>query len=477
MSPFHPGRPASGPARRLLARPTGWRLRLVVFLIGGPGLGGFTAPCSAVDCSRPNIVLIVADDLGIGDVGCFGASDVQTPAIDRIARQGLRFTAFYANSSVCSPTRASLLSGCYPERVGVPGVIRTHPEDSWGWLSPDAVLLPSVLKQADYESAMIGKWHLGLDSSQSPSRRGFDHVHGFLGDMMDDYYTHLRHGRNYMRENGRMIEPAGHATDLFAEWACAWLDGRTSQDQPFFLYLAFNAPHTPIQPPELWQDRIQAREPGMTPRRAALVALIEHMDQGIGRVLETLDRNGQANNTLVVFVSDNGGQLNVGANNGPWRDGKQSMYEGGLRVPACARWPGVIPAGRRSEQPCLTMDWFPTLCAVAGVSPSGPVDGVNLQPILEDPGRSLAPRDLFFHRREGNRRFGGLTIQAMRRGDWKLLQNSPYQPLELYHLGEDPGEQRDLAGSRPPQLEAMSAALRKHIQRGGAVPWQPPDHR
>ena len=226
---------------------------------------------------RPNVIIILADDLGAGDLACCGAKDMQTPHLDRLFASGMRFTNFYANSCVCSPTRAALLSGRYPDLVGVPGVIRTHREDSWGYLSPSAVLLPKLLKDAGYRTAIVGKWHLGLESPNLPNERGFEHFHGFLGDMMDDYITHLRHGKNYLRLNDQEIEPKGHATDLFTTWACDFLKEQ-KPERPFFLYLAYNAPHAPIQPPDEWLEKVKKRQPDLDAKRAKLVALIEHLD-------------------------------------------------------------------------------------------------------------------------------------------------------------------------------------------------------
>ena len=246
------------------------------------------------------------------------------------------------------------MSGRYQDLVGVPGVIRTHAENSWGYLRHDAVLLPALLKSAGYHTAIVGKWHLGLAAPNVPNDRGFDFFHGWLGDMMDDYYTHRRHNINYMRRDRQQIDPQGHATDLFTDWSVEYINrhAATHRDEPFFLYLAYNAPHTPIQPPSEWVERVRQRQPGNDLKRAKLVALIEHMDEGIGRVLKTLKETGLADNTLVVFTSDNGGQLNVGANNGPLRDGKQSMYEGGLKVPMAAVWPGRIEPGRALRADC-----------------------------------------------------------------------------------------------------------------------------
>ncbi|HUG20300.1 MAG TPA: sulfatase-like hydrolase/transferase, partial [Planctomycetaceae bacterium] len=172
---------------------------------------------------QPNILLILADDLGYGDLSCYGATDLKSPHVDALAKQGLKFTNFYANCPVCSPTRAALLTGRYQEMVGVPGVIRTHADNNWGYLAEDAVLLPELLAQAGYTSGIVGKWHLGLESPNTPIERGFDFFHGFLGDMMDDYYNHRRHGINYMYRNRTEIDPEGHATDLFSQWAVDYI--------------------------------------------------------------------------------------------------------------------------------------------------------------------------------------------------------------------------------------------------------------
>jgi arylsulfatase A-like enzyme len=427
--------------------------------------------------SRPNILVILTDDQGRGDYSEFGTKDIRTPQMDRLCREGMTFQNFFANSCVCSPTRAALLTGCYPDRVGVPGVIREEtPSDSWGSLQPGATLLPQRLKPAGYHTALIGKWHLGIGSPNTPTERGFDFFHGFIGDMMDNYWTHLRHGHNFMRHNLEVIAPQGHATDVFTGWACDYLAERAKVGGPFFLYLAYNAPHDPIQPPPEWLEKVRQREPGMTEKRAKLVALIEHLDAGIGKVLDTLDQTGLGTNTLVIFTSDNGGVLANGANNGPWRGGKQHMYEGGLRVPGVVRWPGVIKPGSRTERMTLTMDVFATACEAAGVTPPQGIDGVSFLPTLLGKEQSSPKRDLYFVRREGGPAYGGKTIDAFRRDDWKLLQDSPFQPLELYNLKSDPQETTDLAAKNRKVFNELAAALRQQIQRAGAVPWQAPEH-
>ncbi|HEX3719783.1 MAG TPA: sulfatase-like hydrolase/transferase [Verrucomicrobiae bacterium] len=423
--------------------------------------------------AKPNILVVLTDDQGRGDYSAFGTKDIHTPHIDRLFHEGMTFHNFYANSCVCSPSRASLLTGCYPDRVGVPGVIREEtPDDSWGYLLPSAVLLPQLLKQAGYHTALIGKWHLGIGSPNTPTERGFDFFHGFLGDMMDDYWSHLRHGYNFMRRNLEVVNPRGHATDVFTSWACDYLDERAKAGGPFFLFLAYNAPHDPIQPPPDWLEKVKQNEPGLSAKRARLVALIEHLDAGIGKVLDELDCTGLASNTLVIFTSDNGGVLENGANNGPWRGGKQHMYEGGLRVPGAVRWPEVIQAGTATDRITLTMDIFATACAAAGVEPPAGVDGVSFLPTLRGEAETGGRRDNYFIRREGGIYYGGETIEAFRRGDWKILQDSPFAPLELYNIKDDPSETENLAGKNLKVLEELDAGLRRQLQRGGEVPWQ-----
>jgi len=419
---------------------------------------------------RPNILMILVDDLGYGDLTSYGAKDLKTPNIDRLMASGMRFDNFYANCPVCSPTRASLLSGRYPDMVGVPGVIRTHITNNWGHLAPHAVLLPKLLKPAGYHTAIVGKWHLGLESPNIPNDQGFDHFHGFLGDMMDDYYNHRRHGNKYMRFDDKEIDPEGHATNLFTEWAIDYINDRAKSDPPFFLYLAYNAPHTPIQPPDDWLQRVKKRQPGIDDKRAKLVALIEHLDDGIGKVIAALEDSGISDNTLVIFTSDNGGQLSAGANNGPLRAGKQDMYEGGIREPMCAVWPGKIQAGTRSDRIALTMDLYPTICEAAGAKITHKIDGRSILPTLLGKTQSEEDRFLFWVRREGSG-YGGRAYYAVRYGDYKLVQNSPYEPMELYNLKEDPREQKPLERNHK-MYRKLFNALRNHIIEAGAVPWQ-----
>jgi arylsulfatase A-like enzyme len=457
------------------------------WLVAGEVAGSRKA--RTLSAHKPNIVLILVDDLGYGDLSSYaagfpqrgGAKDIKTPNIDKLVAAGMRFDNFYANCPVCSPTRASLLTGKYPDLAGVPGVIRTHLANSWGHLAGHrhgAVLLPKLLKPTGYHTAIVGKWHLGLTSPNTPNERGFDHFHGFLGDMMDDYYDHRRHGNNYMRLNDTEIDPKGHATDLFTQWSIDYIrqcanskrQPHKARIQPFFLYLAYNAPHTPIQPPKDWLQRVKNREKDITEERAALVALIEHLDDGIGKVIAALKDSGFSENTLVVFTSDNGGQLRVGASNGPLRGGKQDMYEGGIRVPMCAVWPGKITPGSRSDRIALTMDLFPTICEAAGAALDCEVNGRSILPTLLSRYQSAEDRFLFWVRREGGG-YGGRAYYAARYGDYKLLQNSPFEPLQLYNLKDDPQEQHPL-DKKHRMYQKLFTALRNHISEAGAVPWQ-----
>jgi arylsulfatase A-like enzyme len=446
-------------------------LRLAAAGTAALALQGCASPAeSSARHSRPNILVILVDDLGYGDLSSYGATDLQTPNIDKLVASGMRFDNFYANCPVCSPTRAALLTGRYPDLVGIPGVIRTHIANNWGYLDPRAVLLPQLLKPAGYHTAIVGKWHLGLSSPNKPNERGFDYFHGFLGDMMDDYYNHRRHGFNYMRLDDKETDPEGHATDLFTQWSIDYIGQRAKSKQPFFLYLAYNAPHAPIQPPDDWLARVKKRQKNIADSRARLVAFIEHLDDGIGKVLTALKETGQSDNTLVIFTSDNGGQLSVGASNGPLRAGKGDMYEGGIRVPACAARPGKIRPGSRCDRLALTMDLFPTICDAADAKIEHKIDGRTILPTLQ--GKSQPPEDrfIFWVRREGGG-YGGRAYYAARSGEFKLLQNTPFEPLQLYNLKDDPQENTPL-DRKHPMYNKLFSALQAHITKSGAIPYQ-----
>jgi len=422
------------------------------------------------DVGKPNVLLIMVDDLGLGDLSCQYAKDLHTSHIDRLFHEGVRLDNFYANSSVSSPSRAGLLTGCYPDMVGVPGVIRTEPTGSWGYLSPSAVLLPEMMKRAGYQTAIIGKWHLGLESPNLPNERGFDFFHGFLGDMMDDYNTHLRRGHNYMRLNTEEINPEGHATDLFSQWASDYIRQAKKNPQPFFLYLAYNAPHAPLQPPVEWENKVRRKNPGISEKRGKLVALIEHMDAGIGKVLDALKESGQLENTLIIFCSDNGGDRHSEANNGPVRGAKGDMFDGGIKVACSVYWKGQL-SHRRIDNMIIMSDIFPTLCDLVQVPVDHRIDGMSVLPLLQNKDQVTDDRFVFWVRREHGD-IGGKTQNAVRYKEYKLLQNRPFESLQYFNIKQDSLETSPL--EKDAMYNRLYKAMIEHYRVSGAVPWQKP---
>ena len=385
------------------------------------------ATCSGSDRSikspRPNIICIMVDDLGFGDLSCLGAKDLSTPHIDKIANSGMTFNNFYANCTVCSPTRASFLTGKYPDLVGVPGVIRQHEENSFGYLDPEAMTAPEILKNAGYHTALIGKWHLGYEHPNIPNSRGFDLFHGFLGDMMDDYYTHLRGGENWMRHNQEVIDPEGHATDIFTDWTVQYLEERRSKSDPFFLFLAYNAPHFPIQPPKEYLEKVNKEQPELDDKRAANVAFIEHLDFNVGRVMQSMEELELLENTVVVFTSDNGGALRFAQSNGKLRGGKQDHFEGGIKVPCFVSWKGMIFEGTKNASFAMTMDLLPTFCDLAGLRTPDEVDGESLLPNFVDGDLEKSRIGLLF----GSEGMGGLMED-------KLIMQEDMVTLRFYKI-------------------------------------------
>jgi len=437
------------------------RLRIIITL----GFSLFLISTWAQE--KPNIIFILADDLGYGDLSSYGAVDIQTPNIDTLADEGIRFTKAYANSTVCSPSRAAILTGNYPDLVGVPGVIRDMPNNSWGNLKDDVITLPNVLQSMNYHTALIGKWHLGYKSPDVPNDRGFDYFKGFLGDMMDDYYIHRRRGVNWMRENNKEIDPQGHATDLFTDWTLDFLDKQKHQNKPFFLFLTYNAPHDPIQPPQEWLDKVQLREPNATLERQKIIALIEHLDYHVGRILSHLKKLDLDKNTLIVFTSDNGGALQYGASNQPFSGGKGEMLEGGIRVPCLVKLPNQI---KKSEydRPFLLMDFFPTLIKFAGGNYQEDLPSIVINELFNLPTNSIS-RNMVWMRREGNK-YAGRAYYAISNGKYKLLQNHPFSNYELFDLTQDSIESSPLNLTEIEQ--SLLKLLTKHIQNSGKIPWQ-----
>lgn len=393
---------------------------------------------------RPHILYIMADDQGWKDVG-FHGSDIQTPNLDRLAQTGAQLEQFYAQP-MCTPSRAALMTGRYPHRYGLQTLV--IPSAGTYGLATDEWLLPQALKSAGYKTAIIGKWHLGhADRKYWPLQRGFDYQYGpILGEI--DYFTHSAHGQvDWYRNNEQVNEP-GYVTTLLGQDAVRLIETH-DPETPLFLYLAFTAPHAPYQAPEAALEQYKNIP---DPNRRAYAAMISVMDQQIGQVLDALDRQGMRDNTLIVFQSDNGGPRSaqvtgevdtsggtIPSDNGPFRDGKSSLYEGGTRVVALANWPGQIQPGSVVDQPMHIVDMYCTLTDLAGApsSQGKPLDGLNVWPALT--GKNATPRNELVYGIEPFR-------AALRQGDWKLVWKTTLPSrVELFNLAQDPSETTNLA--------------------------------
>ncbi len=441
------------------------QLIILIFIAASPLKGQTKAN------KLPNIIIILADDLGYGDLSYLGSKDIHTPHIDKLAHDGMQMVNFYANSTVCSPSRASLMTGRFPDMVGVPGVIRQIKTDSWGYLKEDAVMMPSLLKKRGYQTAMVGKWHLGFEHPNLPNAKGFDLFKGYLADMMDDYYTHLRGGVNWMRFNEKEINPEGHATDIFTNWAVEYLNQQKKNKKPFFLYLAYNAPHFPIQPPASFLEKVHAREKNISEARAKNCAHVEHLDYSIGRVMETLEQNGLDENTLIFFLSDNGGSIPHEQTNGLLRGGKQDMYEGGIKVPAICVWKSKIALMSKMSNPAMLMDILPTLLEVTGMSIAKLVDGMSILPSLKGQPQKTDNRYMYWVRREGGQHKGE-TYYAMRFGNYKILQNTPHTPFQFFNVMDDPFEKSPLPSDTSTIFKDLISHLNQRIKEAASIPWQ-----
>ena len=440
-------------------------------LIFSSVLLAFLASCSSTQSSdKPNILVIMVDDLGYGDLSSYGAKDIKTPEIDSLMKQGLKFTDFTANCCVCSPSRAAFLTGRNQDMVGVPGVIRTHDKSNWGYFDPKATTLPQVLSKNGYRTSLIGKWHLGLKSPNTPNDRGFEEFHGFLGDMMDDYWEHRRFGIPYMYHNKKAIETRGtHATDLFTDWSIEEIKKSKKDGRPFFQFLSYNAPHSPIHPPKDWLAKFKKNNPGASDLRAKIGALIEHLDYSVGRVLKALDDEGMAENTLVIFTSDNGGKLRYGASNGPLRSDKTHVYEGGLKVCTSFTWPGKIKAGGLTSFRGMTMDLFPTILDAAGIADHGKIDGMSMYQEISKGGQ--APFD---GRNQVYTWLQGYKKHALRKGDWKLIKDTEKSSYELYNMAKDPYETKDLSTKEKAKFRELMAIMKEYLAAADKVNWKRP---
>jgi arylsulfatase A-like enzyme len=391
---------------------------------------------------RPNVVLLLADDLGWKDVAYQG-SEGSTPNLDRLCGEGVRFEQMYA-FPLCSPTRSALMTGRNPVRLGL-GYTVVRPWSTYG-LPPSETTMADVFRAAGYQTAAIGKWHLGhANVAHLPRSRGFDHFYGHLNGAID-YFKHDRDGGIDWQRNGVSVRETGYSTDLLAAEAGRWIAGR-DKSRPFFLYLPWNAPHAPLQaPPDLVSKYASVKDP----KRRTYLAMVEALDRGIGAVMQRLGQDRLDSNTLVLFVSDNGGARGSGADNGPLRAGKSNVFEGGIRVPGFARWAGTLKPGV-SRQMMTVYDLLPTLAGACGIPcrTRKPLDGVDWWRTLS---RSLppAPRENLLFAVQPDT---GARQHAVRDGAWKLVRigqapcDSPRE--SLFHIDEDPNEKRDLIGDRP----------------------------
>jgi len=394
--------------------------------------------------NRPNVVVIVSDDEGWGDIG-WNNPEVKTPNLDRLAEEGVRLDRFYANP-ICSVTRAALMTGMHTLRTGV---------ENFSGLDLKYQTLPQALKEAGYQTWMCGKWHLGGDRENShpepeylPTNRGFDHHYGLLGGAVD-YNTHMKPKTQELDwwRNGKPAEEKGYSTDLLANEAIGLIQTRDT-NRPFFLYLAFNAIHGPIAPPPGQGEERQGKG------RPTLLQAMSALDAAAGRVLEELDKQGIRKNTLVIFFSDNGGDLTKGSTNMPLREGKGTVFEGGIRVPAAIQWTGVLPSGQKSDQFLCVADLFPTILDVAGVKmgTTPNFDGKDLWPALKT-GQSIDHPVYFM----------GTKEVAVFRPPWKLITSPRGQGASpmLFDVVADPTEKTDVAGQHPEIVQELSAALQE----------------
>ena len=412
---------------------------------------------------KPNIVFIMIDDLGYGDLGCYGNQINQTPNIDRLAEKGLKFTDYHSNGPMCTPTRAALMTGMYQHRLGrkFERALSGRTEHDQGMPS-SALTIAELLKEAGYATGMFGKWHLGYRPPYLPHDKGFDEFRG-LGSGDGDHHSHVdRWGREDWWHNNRPEMEDGYSTDLITRHSVQFI--RDHREEPFFLYVSHLAIHFPWQGPDdpvhrkagtTYENDKWGIIPDKENVQPHVKAMIESIDDGVGEIMETLKEVGLENNTLVLFTSDNGGYIHYAhefhniSDNGKWRGQKGEVYEGGHRVPCIAYWPGRISPGTVTHETVLTMDMFPTFAALAGaeIPVDKHVDGVNILPVLFDRG-SLQSRYIFWKIR---------NEIAVREGPWKLIIAGEAPP-ELYRLDTDPGEKNDVSEEHTDQVKVMLKA-------------------
>lgn len=403
---------------------------------------------------RPNILLINCDDLGYGDVGCYGSPTHKTPVLDKMAADGVRFTDFYMASPVCSPSRGAMMTGCYPSRIGFSmfnGHHVLYPRDSVG-LNSEEITVAKLLKQGGYATTLIGKWHCGDQREFLPTRHGFDSYYGlpYSNDMGIQNSVNSRK-RNYpplplLRDETVIEEQPDQAsiTERYVEEAVRFM--RENQDRPFFLYFAHMYVHVPLSVPKRFENRSEDGVYG---------AAVECIDWATGALLHELERLGLSDNTLVVFTSDNGSYNEKGGSNAPLRGRKATTWEGGQRVPCIMRWPGRIAAGSTCRELATSMDFYPTFSALAGVDVPDDriIDGKDIRDLMFDPEQAKTPHDAFFYSYQD-------YLEAVRSGDWKLhVRKRDEEIQELYNLKDDVGETTNLYDQQPEIVKELEKKL------------------
>lgn len=429
--------------------------------------------------SKPlNIVLILVDDLGWTDVGCYGSAFYETPNIDRLAQGGIRFTNGYAACTVCSPTRASIMTGTYPARLHItdwiPGHNRPFAKLRVPWIKNelplDEVTIAERLKAAGYMTAHMGKWHLGGDPHY-PDKHGFDLNIG--GDHRGQPPSYFSPYKIPVLEDG----PEGeYLPDRLGKEACSFI--AANKEKPFFLYLPFYAVHTPIQAKKDLTQRYQAKiESGQLQNNAKYAAMIHSVDEAVGNILNQLDSLGLTDHTVIFFTGDNGGLIPI-TDNSPLRAGKGSEFEGGVRVPFIVRWPGVIQPGSICHEPVMSIDFFPTILDMVGLKEdvTHPVDGESIVPLLKYPQSSLQRNALYWHYPHYHPG-GAVPYSAIREGDYKLIEYLEDRSVKLYNVKEDISESTDLSNRMPEKAADLRRKLADWRQSVNAqLPWPNPDY-
>jgi arylsulfatase A-like enzyme len=407
---------------------------------------------------RPNVLLIVADDLGYNDVGFQGSKEIPTPHLDKLAASGIRCTNGYVSHPFCSPTRAGLMTGRYQHRFGHENNPGWKPDSTVEGLALDQITLPQLMKKAGYTTGAVGKWHLGAHPQFHPMKRGFDEYFGALGGG-HQYLPTVPGSAEYtipLNRNGKDEPQTGYLTTQFGDEATAYVQRHAADGQPWLLYLAFNAPHTPLQAPNAWLEKLTHIQNEL---RRTYAAMICAMDAAIGQVMTRLDETKQRDNTLIFFISDNGGpnlsarKIGNFTDNSPLRGAKGDLHDGGMRVPFLVSWPAKLKPGV-FDQPVIALDFLPTALALAGgeLPTDRPMDGVNLVPYLSGEKAGLPHERLFW------RTGGPKGNHAVRQGPWKFVQTATGEP-ELYNLTTDIGETEDLAAEKPELVTQIQAAI------------------